>query len=86
MKTLFLLIALSISGVAFSKQPDQRLRAYDGQGRRDPVRDLVIRHGNIYQSDRQGRVLYEKGYIRLKDGQEFDKEGRRAGRRLDLSK
>ncbi len=60
---------------------DKRIEAYDSKGRRDLERDLVIRQGNVYRSDRQGRVLYEKGYIRLKDGEELDGQGRRTGRR-----
>ncbi|WP_431065724.1 hypothetical protein [Methylotuvimicrobium sp.] len=63
---------------------DKRIEAYDAKGRRDPERDLVIRQGNAYRLDRQGRVLYEKGYIRLKDGEELDDQGRRTGRRYKL--
>ncbi len=63
---------------------DKRIEAFDAKGRRDPERDLVIRQGNVYRLDRQGRVLYEKGYIRLKDGEELDGQGRRTGRRYKL--
>ena len=64
---------------------DKRIEAYDAKGRRDPERDLVIRQENVYRLDRQGRVLYEKGYIRLKDGEELDGQGRRTGRRYKPS-
>ncbi|WP_404360513.1 hypothetical protein [Methylotuvimicrobium sp. KM1] len=63
---------------------DKRIESYDEKGRRDLGRDLVIRDGKVYQSDRRGRVLHEKGSIRLKDGEEFDGQGRRTGRRYKL--
>lgn len=63
---------------------DKKIEAYYAKGRRDPERDLVIRQENAYRLDRQGRVLYEKGYICLKDGEEFDGQGRRTGRRYKL--
>ncbi|PKM37276.1 MAG: hypothetical protein CVV06_06735 [Gammaproteobacteria bacterium HGW-Gammaproteobacteria-10] len=63
---------------------DKRIEAYDAKGRRDLGRDLVIRDGKVYQSDRRGRVLHENGSIRLKDGEEFDGQGRKTGRHYKL--
>lgn len=69
-----------LSNDAFAK--DRKIEAYDAKGRRDLERDLVVRDGKVYQQDRQGRILNEKGYINLKDGAEFDNKGRKTGRRF----
>jgi hypothetical protein len=69
-----------LSNDAFAN--DRKIEAYDAKGRRDLERDLVERDGKIYQQDRQGRILNEKGYINLKDGAEFDNQGRKTGRRF----
>ena len=69
-----------LSNDAFAN--DRKIDAYDAKGRRDLERDLVVRDGKVYQQDRQGRILNEKGYIDLKDGAEFDNQGRKTGRRF----
>lgn len=81
--TTFTMGLVLISNDAFAK--DKRIDAYDTKGRRDLERDLVERHGKVYQQDRQGRILSEKGYINLKDYAEYDSQGRRTGRRFKVS-
>jgi len=75
-----ILSQLILSNDTFAK--DRKIEAYDAKGRKDLARDLVERNGKVYQQDRQGRILYEKGYINLKDGSEFDNQGRKTGRRF----
>ena len=75
-----MLSQLMLSNAAIAK--DRKIEAYDAKGRRDLERDLVERHGKVYQQDRQGRILNEKGYINLKDGTGFDNQGRKTGRRF----
>lgn len=77
---LLILDQVLLSNAAFAK--DRKIEAYDAKGRRDLERDLVVRDGKVYQQDRQGRILNEKGYINLKDGAEFDNKGRKTGRRF----
>jgi hypothetical protein len=77
---LLILGQVLLSNAAFAK--DRKIEAYDAKGRRDLERDLVVRDGKVYQQDRQGRILNEKGYINLKDGAEFDNQGRKTGRQF----
>lgn len=75
-----MLSQLMLSNAAIAK--DRKIEAYDAKGRRDLARDLVERYGKVYQQDRQGRILNERGYINLKDGADFDNQGRKTGRRF----
>lgn len=79
----FILIQWLPFNDAFAK--DKRIEVFDAKGRRVLERDLVERQGKVYQRDRQGRILNEKGYINLKDGAEFDGQGRKTGRQYKVS-